>query len=100
MTTRAYKSALKHGLYARRLSKEEIELIGALPILNIEGEIAYERAVIGRIAQVLENNGLAPGSTLALTDDTRGLVKLLNESMSRLLTYLRAHHMLQGDLSE
>ena len=69
MTTRAYKSALKHGLYAAASRKEEIELIGALPILNIEGEIAYERAVIGRIAQVLENNGLAAGSSSGLTEE-------------------------------
>ncbi len=98
--SRSGKGALKHGLYARRLTQDEIELIGPVPILNIDGEIAYQRAVINRLGQILENNGLAAESTEALTVETRSTVKLLNEALGRLLTYLRLHHMLKGDLTE
>ena len=100
MSGSLYKNALKHGLYARRLTKEEVELVGAVPILNIDGEIGYQRVMINRLGQILENNGLAAGSTDALSLDTRSTLKLLNETMSKLLSYLRLHDMLKGDLSE
>ena len=75
-------------------------MIGAVPVLNIEGEIGYQRALIARMGAILENNGLAAGSTQGLTEDTRNTLKLLNETMSKLLSYLRVHHMLKGDLTE
>jgi hypothetical protein len=100
MTGSPYKNALKHGLYARRLTKEEVQQLGAVPILNIDGEISYQRVMINRLGQILENNGLAAGSTGALSPDTRSTLKLLNETMSKLLAYLRLHNMLKGDLSE
>ena len=100
MSPSSYKAALKHGLYARRLTKKEIELIGVMPVLNIEGEIGYQRALIARIGEILENNGLAPGSSEGLTEDTRKTMKLLNDTMTKLLSYLRVHNMLKGDLTE
>ncbi len=94
------KSKLTHGLYARRLTKEEVELLGAAPVLDIDGEIAYQRALINRLGQILENNGLAADSTGELSAESRGTIKLLNEVLGRLLTYLRMRNMLKGDLSE
>ena len=94
------KSALQHGLYARRLTRAEIKALNALPVLNIEGEIAYQRALINRIGQVLENNGLAADSTGLLNGDARSLVRLLNETSGRLLTFLRLHSTLKPELEE
>ena len=49
--TRSLKASLKRSLYARRMTKDEIERIGAVPLLDIDGEIAYQRALIDRLAQ-------------------------------------------------
>ncbi len=100
MPKSGYKNALKHGLYTRRLTREEIEMIGAVPVLNIEGEIGYQRALIARMGEILENNGLAAGSSQGLTEDTRNTLKLLNQTMEKLLSYVRVHNMLKGDLTE
>jgi hypothetical protein len=94
------KSAIQHSLYARRMTQDEIEAIGAVPILNIDGEIAYQRAVINRLARIIENNGLAADSTGALNADARSTIKLLQDAMARLLSYLRLHNALQSDLTE
>ena len=94
------KSAIKHSLYARRMTQDEIETIGALPVLNIDGEIAYQRAVINRLGQIIENNGLAADSTGALNADARSTIRLMQDAMARLLSYLRLHDMLKGDLTE
>ncbi len=75
-------------------------MIGAVPVLNIEGEIGYQRALIARMGEILENNGLAAGSSQGLTEDTRNTLKLLNQTMEKLLSYVRVHNMLKGDLTE
>ena len=98
--SRDHKASLKHGLYARRMTQDEIETIGAIPILNIDGEIAYQRALINRLGQIIESNGLAADSTGVLSAETRSTIKLFNEAMTRLLSYLRMHDMLKGDLTE
>jgi hypothetical protein len=98
--TRSLKASLKHGLYARGMTKDEIDRIGAVPLLNIDGEIAYQRAVIDRLAQIVEHNGLAYDSTGALSSETRSTIRLMNEAMGRLLTYLRLQNALKPDLEE
>jgi hypothetical protein len=94
------KSAIKHSLYARRMTQDEIESIGAVPILNLDGEIAYQRAVINRLGQILENNGLAADSTGALNAEARSTIRLMQDAMGRLLSYLRLHNALKADLTE
>jgi len=85
------KNAQKHGLYSQRISYAESEMIAALPVGEVDAEIAYQRALISRLAEVIENNGLKYGSKKALTSDTRATVKLLNETMRGLLAYIRRH---------
>ena len=80
-----------HGLYARRLSPEEWKLLGEIPAESVESEIALQRAFIARLAAVLDNNGLGSTDDAELTDETRKTMKLLNESMGRLLGYIRQH---------
>jgi len=85
------RNAQKHGLYSRRISPDESAMIAAFSVGDVDGEIAYQRALINRLAEVLENNGLKPGSKRALSTDTRATVKLLNETMRGLLAYIRRH---------
>ncbi len=94
------KSALKHGLYARRLTKDEIKAIGAMPVLNIDGEIAYQRALINRLGQIIENNGLRADGTGLPGNEALAAIRLMNELMARLLTYLKFHDALKSDLAD
>ncbi len=87
----------KHNIYSAHISREESALINAFPAGYVDNEIAYQRAVIGRLAAVLENNGLAYGSRDALSDDTRATVKLLNETLRGLLAYIRRHSSAAAD---
>jgi hypothetical protein len=89
---------MRHGLYAKRLSKDELSLIGAFAIGDLKGEIALQRALIGRLAQILEHNGLAPGSTRPLPQDTRETLKLLNQIMRDLLRFVHADSLQTDDL--
>ena len=50
---RSIKNATVHGLYAKRLSPEEWMLLGETAAESLEGEIALQRALIGRLAGVL-----------------------------------------------
>jgi hypothetical protein len=92
------KSGIIHGLYAKRISRDEADLIGAFAIGDVQGEIALQRALIGRLAQVLEHNGLAPGSTRPLPEGTRETLKLLNQTMRDLLRFIHSHAVNADDL--
>ena len=94
------KNAQKHGLYSRRITSDEMALIDSFPIGDVQGEIAYQRAVISRLAEVLENNGLKSGSRAELSSETRATVKLLNETMRGLLAYIRRHSSQVDDAKE
>ena len=98
--SRSAKSSLKKSLYGRRLSEEEIKAIGAMPVLDVDAEIGYQRALINRLGQILENNGLAPDSTGALSSETQTTIRLMNEAMGRLLTYLRLRDTLKNEAAE
>ena len=67
------RNALKHGLYARRIHRDEATRIGNLPVTDVEGEIAYLRAVISRIALILEKNGLSYRSTRQLSENNANI---------------------------
>ncbi len=54
--------------------------------------------LIDRLAQIIENNGLAFDSTGALSSDTLSTVKLMGEALGRLLIYVRLKNVLKSDL--
>jgi hypothetical protein len=85
------QNATVHGLYARRLSQQEWNLLGEVPAESVEGEIALQRALIGRLAGVLANNGLGWSDEDELPEEARKTMKLMNETMGRLLGYIRVH---------
>jgi DNA-binding MarR family transcriptional regulator len=94
------RNALKHGLYARRIHREEAARIGSLPVVDIEGEIAYTRAVISRIALILEKNGLSYKSTRQLSGKSLKTLNSLDNALRTLLSYIRLHALLTGNLDE
>src|SRR5512143_1962092 len=91
------RATIKHGLYSKRLSKDEAKALGLFALDNIEGEIDLQRAVINRLAEILEHNGLGPGSREPLNDISRDTVKILNQSLRDLLRYVRVHAVQNSD---
>jgi hypothetical protein len=85
------KNAITHGLFAKRLSRDEKASLAAVAVEDVEGEIAMERALIARLLTILENNVLGPGDKDSLAEETRHTVKLVNEAMARLQGLLRLH---------
>ena len=85
------RTVQKHGLYAKRLSREEAEVLEAQEVEDVEGEIALQRALIGRLTTILAGNGLGPSDREALTGETQRTVKLLKAVMSELRHYIRMH---------
>ena len=94
------RNALKHGLYARRIHRDEAARIGSLPVVDIEGEIAYTRAVISRIALILEKNGLSYKSTRQLSGKSLKTLNSLDNALRTLLSCIRLHALLTGNLDE
>ena len=94
------RNALKHGLYARRIHRDEATRIGNLPVTDVEGEIAYTRAVISRIALILEKNGLSYRSTRQLSENSLKTLNSLDNALRTLLSYIRNHALLTGNLEE
>lgn len=90
-------NALKHGLWANRINKDEAKRLKAMPITNIEGEIAYLRIVTSRLALILEKNGFSYKSTTLPDEETIHALYTLNMTMGRLLTYVKTHALLSGD---
>ena len=90
-TSKTRPSARTHGLYAKRLSKEEWGMIEALEVHEVQGEIAMQRALIARLAKILEKNGLGPRDQEALTEETRRTMKLMQSAMGELRHYIRLH---------
>lgn len=94
------KNALKHGFYEKRISKDEQELLDGQGLTDLTGEIRYMRVVIGRIAGILEKNGLANGDTKELTDQTIKTTHTLNAAMSTLINCVTQYALLTGELHE
>jgi hypothetical protein len=90
---KASKSGIKHGLYAKRISKDEAALMALNAIGDVDGEIALQRALISRLAEILEHTGLAPGSTRLPSRESRETAKLLGQLMRDLLRFLRSHYL-------
>jgi hypothetical protein len=97
---RGKRNAAKHGLYTKRLSAEERDLIEALPVESVTGEIGMQRALIARLLGILGHNGLGPGDEESLPDDTRNTLKLLKAMMNELRLYVRMHTEEQRRLND
>ena len=52
------KNALRHGLYAQRITEAEKNKMGLFGKKDLNGEIGYYRAICSRMARILEKNGL------------------------------------------
>lgn len=94
------KNALQHGLWANRIHKNEKTRIRNLPVTNIEGEIGYLKTVAARLALSIEKNGLSYKSTGLPSEDLIKTIYVLDTTMTRLLTYIRTHALLVGDMTE
>jgi len=94
------RNALKHGLYANRIHRHEAARIGNLPVTDVNGEIAYLRAVVSRIALILEKNGLSYRSITQLSGESLKTLSSLDNALRTLLSYIRFHALLTGDLEE
>src|SRR5574338_1613748 len=82
------KNALKHGLYAERISRRESNLLEGMRVTDIESEIAYMRVVCERIAHILENNGLDSNATKLLSEPALKMLSALDKAFGTLLTYV------------
>jgi hypothetical protein len=100
MKTKATNPSLKHGLYAKRITTGEQQALDNAPVSSLAGEIDYLRAVIARLALILEKNGLAAGSTRLLSSETRKTLDTLSETMQRLLSFVRAHVLLSAGATD
>ena len=94
------KNALKHGLYAKRLTGTDGKTVKALSHTDIRGEIAYLRIVIARLSDILENNGLSQGATNLLSDEGLKHLNSYGLALERLATLIRTHALLNGEASE
>lgn len=97
---RGNKNALKHGLYALRITPTEDDALSSMKITHLEGEIAYLRVVCGRLAKILEYNGLESETTRALSEATLKALGALDKSLTTLLSYIRQHALLTGETHE
>lgn len=85
-------NALKHGLYAKRFTKDERKLLGQMPDNDLRQEIALLRVVTDRILASLGN----------ITDDADALSKTaaaLTSAVTALNTTVRTHALLTGTYS-
>ena len=94
------KNAFRHGLYAQRITLGEVQVLDTMKVTDIEGEIAYMRVVCGRIANILENNGLESNATEELNDDTLRTLGALDKTLTTLLTYVRQYSLQTGEMSD
>jgi uncharacterized protein YjcR len=81
-------NALKHGLYARHLSKAERTNLKWMDAQDLEHEITLLRAVTDRILRLLEQ-----------TEDAETKIKLLNalnNTIATINTSARTHALLNG----
>lgn len=86
------KNALKHGLYANRVTKAQQAILGKVETLDVEHEIAVLRAVIDNILGEIEDTD-RPETKAMLYNSLFGGVTSLN-------TTIRTHALLSGKDSE
>jgi len=94
------KRALIHGLYSGLITGAEQTRIDQLKPTDIEGEIAYLRTVCGRLAKIVEKNGLQSGAVKPLDDRTIRTLNAMDLKLNTLLRYVRAHAYLNGEPNE
>jgi hypothetical protein len=94
------KNAMRHGLYAKRISRAEDDVISKMKVTHIQGEISYMRVVCARIAKILENNGLDSEATKSLSDQTLMTLSSLDRTLTTLLSYVRQYALLTGEMNE
>lgn len=94
------KNALKHGLYAKRITDGERLVLEGMKVTDIVGEIAYMRVVCGRIASILESNGLENEATKVLSEQAIRMLLALDKAMTTLLNYVRQYALQTGELHE
>ncbi len=84
-------NALKHGLYAKRYSKDERKSLAQMDPASLAQEIALMRVTADRILSLIDQ-----------TQDADSLVKLYNTlatSITTLNTLARTHALLTGNYS-
>ncbi len=89
-----------HGLYSKVLSDEEQLEIATMTTTEMEGEINYLRVVCGRLALILDENGLKAGDMKPLTESTIRMLNALDLKLNTLLRYIRAYAYLNGAPTE
>src|SRR5574338_1460242 len=94
------KNAMKHGLYAERISKPEGNVLEGMKVTDIEGEIAYMRVMCARIARILEHNGLDSNATQPLGEEALKMLNTLDKTLTTLITYVRQYAFQTGEKSE
>ncbi len=94
------KNALKHGLYAKHISRREKTSLGNLPVTNLESEIHYLRSVCMRLSAIIEKHGLSEDATKLLSKRTLSHLSTLDAATAKLLDYVKVHALLVGELTE
>ncbi len=89
-----------HGLYSKLLSEDEQREMAEMSATEMEGEINYLRVVCGRLAQILNENGLKAGDLMPLTESTIRMLNALDLKLNTLLRYIRAYAYLNGAPTE
>jgi hypothetical protein len=91
---------MRHGLYANRMSRDEKQTLGGMKVTELEGEIAYMRVVCGRIAKILENNGLESDATRLMGEGALRTLSALDKAFTTLLTYVRQYALMTGEMPD
>src|SRR3990167_1252105 len=94
------KNALKHGLYAARISADEKKTLEGSDILDMQAEINYLRTVLSRMAKIVEKNGLSEKDEKALTDQTIKTVNSINAALVTLLNLITQQALLSGEMHD
>ncbi len=89
-----------HGLYSKLVSEDEQREMAEMSATEMEGEINYLRVVCGRLAQILNENGLKAGDLMPLTESTIRMLNALDLKLNTLLRYIRAYAYLNGAPTE
>ena len=94
------KNAMKHGLYASRMTQDEMDILGGMKVTELESEIGYMRVVCGRIALILEHNGLESNATKLLSEGALRTLSALDKTLTTLMTYIRQYALLTGEMPD
>ncbi len=97
---KGHQFAKIHGIYSKMITKEEGVQIESMSLDELRGEIAYLRAACGRLARIIEHNGLKHNAAKALDDRTLRMLAAHDHRLETLLRYIRAHAVLSGGESE